>query len=147
MSVLVGTLALAACGCKSKEAQVQGRWKVKEVTLTGVAGAQAESMKGLLMSTTYQFKDDKKVSISMAKAAMEGDWALTSKGVEINIKTVLGLTLDQIKQKAKGAPEASMLAEVWYKPVLGILSGDGKTLTIAVPGGLGSFILEKDSSG
>lgn len=147
MSVFVATLALAASGCKSKEAQIQGRWKVKEVTVTGIAGAQAESTKGLLMSTTYQFKDDKKVSISMAKSAMEGDWALTSKGVEVNIKTVLGQTLDQMKQKAKATPEASKVAEEWYKPLLGILSGDGKTLTIPAPGGRASFILEKDSSG
>jgi hypothetical protein len=142
-------LVLLAVGCQSKEAQLEGTWKVKDVAIPSALakGAQAEQAKTMLKAATLEFKKEKKFTL-IVTGALDGDWSFADNAVSLKVATVSGKSIAEIKTLTKGNPVAAAQVAELEKPMVATLAADGKTLTLTLgPAGKQiTFTFEKNKS-
>ena len=141
--------SLALVGCSSKEKQLVGKWKIDTTKLPAsmTSGPGAAMAKGFMSSMSVEFKPDKKFAMTMI-VPIEGTWTLDGSTVTLTMTSMMGMSLDQIKQQAKNStnPTAASNMQSLEKPLTGTLSDDGKSLLLAQPGQKDALTFAKDTS-
>jgi len=138
-------LALAATAYGSDQAAaLLGKWKVKSVTVPA-SGPPAEQAKSMLMSATIQFSRDRTFAMTLV-GPMKGTWKVTGHTVALTFTDLLGRKMSEILNMARvnysnePSPRNRAVLDELSKPMIGILSSDGKTLTTKPPTGKSGIV-------
>ena len=151
-------LVLCVAGCKSREAQLEGKWKCTDMKLPASAqsGPGAAFAKSMMNAITIEFKPSKQYTMSMM-FPIEGTWTLDGTTVSMQMTKMMGMDLSQLKQtvetQAKTNPTVAQQLKAnpngmdsMGKPQTATLSDDGKTLTVKDNTGKGGdMVFTKDT--
>jgi hypothetical protein len=123
---------------------VVGKWKAKSVSLP-VSGPEAEKAKVVMRGTTLTLSKDKAFAMTLG-GPMTGTWKLTGYDLALTITDMMGQKMSEIVAMARtnysndpSPRNKAALAEL-SKPLIAVLSSDGKTLTLKPAAGKAGLV-------
>ncbi|HWD38736.1 MAG TPA: hypothetical protein VG944_07795 [Fimbriimonas sp.] len=111
-----------------------GKWKTKTVSVP-LSGRQAEAAKLFLKSSRITFSKNKSFTMLLG-GPMTGTWKVVGRNVELHITEVQGQKMGDIIEIARinyandPSPRHKAALDELTKPLMAVLSTDGKTLTL-----------------
>lgn len=143
---LIGVMAVAGlAGCKKGiDAQLEGKWTMSKGPNVDPKNPAAALIQGMMKSVSIEFKKDHKFTMMMM-VPIEGTYTASGNTVSLTPTSIMGMTMDQIKEKNKGNPALAKSGDM-EKPMNATLSEDGKTLTVDDKSGKGSMEFTKEAA-
>jgi len=139
-------IAVSAHGAH-KLASPIGKWNVKSVSLP-TTGPQAEKAKAMMMTATLEFSKDKSFSMILV-GPMKGTWTVKGSEVALTVTEMMGRKMSEIVAMARSnyasdpSPQHKAALDELTKPMVGILSPDGKILTMKPAPGKAGLVFKR----
>jgi hypothetical protein len=130
-----------------QSATLAGKWKVKSVSVP-ISGPEAEKAKAMMMPATLEFAKDKSFSMMLVRP-MKGTWKVTGREVALTITDMMGTKMSEIVAMARSnyandpSPRHKAVLDELSKPMIAVLSSDGKTLTFKPAAGKAVLVFMK----
>ena len=115
-----------------------------------VGGPEAEraKAKAMMMTSVIQFSKDKTFAMTMG-APMKGTWKATGHNIALTITDLMGRKMSEIVDMARStyrndpSPQHKAVLDELSKPLMAVLSSNGKTLTLKpAPGKAGAVFMK-----
>jgi len=145
--VLSIPLVAIAVLAHNQSAKLPGKWKVKSVLLPA-SGPEAEKAKAMMMSSTIVFSKNKTFAMTLG-GPMKGTWDVKGSEVALTIAEMMGRKMSEFVAMARAnylrqpSHRNKAALDELSKPLMAMLSSDGKTLTIKPTPGKAGLVFIK----
>jgi len=101
-----------------------------------------------MMTSALQFSKDKTFSMFLV-GPMKGTWQITGHNVALTISELMGKKMSEFVAMARSnytndpSPRNKSVLDELSKPMIGVLSSEGKTLTMKPPAGKAGLVYMK----
>lgn len=134
--ILLAFLVAVAIGCAgNREKELVGKWTGKaSVPDDKKNDPNVKMAEAFLSNASLELKEDKKFTMTIM-FPFEGTWSVSGDTLALKVEKFMGMTVDQVKNMAKGQPNSQNIDEI-EKPMEFKISGDNKTLTAVKKGAM-----------
>jgi len=146
--IFIPAFAVAAFAQGSHQSATPvGKWKVKSVSVP-FTGPEAEKARAMMMKATLELSKDKTFTMNLV-GPLKGTWKVTGKEVALTITEMMGRKMSEFVEMARTnyandpSPRHKAALDELSKPMIGILSSDGKTLTTKPAPGKAGLVFMK----
>lgn len=120
---------------------------MKSVSLP-ISGPEADKARKIMMQYSLVISKDQTFVMTVA-GPMKGTWKVEGNKVSLSVTEMMGMKMSEILAMARTnyandpSPRHKAALDELSKPMVGVLSQDGKTITMKPPAGKAGFVFTK----